>query len=145
MFIVFGRCYPPVTFTFLAAELRFSILQHRFSARLIFTNAHALSNTQSSYGPRTLWPSVHSLTAFPQDWMLHPHTNIKCHFMLCWLWFIIIATLNYWNQVSYVKHITKLDAKSWELQIWKDLGFTDLGIEVSYWPLLSHWLAGHWG
>lgn len=52
MFIVFGRCYPPVTFTFLAAELRFSILQHRFSARLIFTNAPCLE--QHSV---LVWPS----------------------------------------------------------------------------------------
>ncbi len=56
-------------------------LQFNFVAQLcsrdflpgLFTpQPHALSNPQSSGGPQTLWPSVQSLTTFPQDCGLHP-------------------------------------------------------------------------
>jgi len=93
LFGILGEHLHSLQFSFLAQLCSRDFLPGLFT----HTQLQALSNTQSSGGPPTLWPSVQSLTTFPQDSRLHPPQTHNV--MLCWIQLIILVLHNYRNCV----------------------------------------------
>lgn len=111
-----------------------------FILGLFTPQPHALSNAQSSGGPQTLWPSVQSLTTFPQDCRLHPPPQTR-NVMLSSVEFDLSSLLHKITETAFSMSNTGIITK-WTAHTAFPISFDKVAAGVSP-TLASRFFIGH--